>query len=130
MRRCFFFSVGTFIVLAGVVTLGIDRVVLNLRAESGPKRMLDLLKRIQQRISYIALLIEYPTALTHLVQLVSVSSWIAAFLSRHPVLLDELLDPRALYPPPGLKPLQSDLIRRMAAVTDESTPPDNAQITF
>ncbi len=46
MRRCFFFSVGTFIVLAGVVTLGIDRVVLNLRAESGPKRMLDLLTSI------------------------------------------------------------------------------------
>lgn len=46
MRRALFFSIGTFIVLAGVVTLGIDRIVLNLRAESGPKRLLDILSSI------------------------------------------------------------------------------------
>lgn len=46
MRRAFFFSLGTFVTLAGIVTLGIDRVVLNLRAESGPRRMLDLVTSI------------------------------------------------------------------------------------
>jgi len=83
------------------------------------RRVLDLLKCIQQRISYIALLIEYPTALAHLVRLVSVSPWIAAFLSRHPVLLDELLDPRTLYSPPDLKTLQNGLARRLDAIADD-----------
>jgi hypothetical protein len=46
MRRAFFFSLGTFVILAGIVTLGVDRVVLNLRAESGPKRVLDMLTSI------------------------------------------------------------------------------------
>jgi hypothetical protein len=46
MRRAFFFSVGTFVILAGIIALGIDRIVLNLRAESGPERMLDLLTSI------------------------------------------------------------------------------------
>ncbi len=83
------------------------------------RRVLQLLKSIQRRISYLALLLEYPTALNHLIRLVSVSSWIAAFLSRHPVLLDELLDPRTLYTPPGPKTLQADLARRMATVVDD-----------
>lgn len=46
MRRAFFFSVGTFVILAGILALGIDRVVLNLRAESGPKAVLDMLTSI------------------------------------------------------------------------------------
>ncbi len=83
------------------------------------RRVLQLLKSIQRRISYIALLIEYPTALTHLVRLVSVSPWIAAFLSRHPVLLDELLDPRTLYTPPGPQTLRLDLTRRMAVIGND-----------
>ena len=83
------------------------------------QRVLDLLKRIQQRTSYLSLLLEYPTALTHLVRLVAASPWIAAFLSRHPVVLDELLDPRTLYAPPGPETLREGLARRLASVPDE-----------
>ena len=46
MRRAFFFSIGTFVILAGILALAIDRIVLNLRAESGPKLLLDLLTSI------------------------------------------------------------------------------------
>ena len=81
--------------------------------------MLDLLARIEQRISYLALLLEYPTALTHLVRLVGASPWIAAFLSRHPVLLDELLDPRTLYTPPGPETLRQGLVRQLARVPED-----------
>jgi glutamate-ammonia-ligase adenylyltransferase len=35
-----------------------------------------------------------------LIQLAGASPWIASFLAQHPVLLDELLDPRTLYIPP------------------------------
>lgn len=83
------------------------------------QRVLQLLKCIQQRTSYLSLLIEYPTALTHLIRLVGASPWIAAFLSRHPVLLDELLDPRTLYAPPGPKALRAELERKLATVPDD-----------
>ena len=80
------------------------------------QRVLQLLKQIQQRTSYLSLLIEYPTALTHLIRLVDASPWIGAFLSRHPVLLDELLDPRTLYTPPGPDALRTGLARQLASV--------------
>ncbi len=82
-------------------------------------RVLDLLKQIQQRTSYLSLLVEYPNALVHLIRLVSASPWIAAFLRRHPVLLDELLDPRSLYKPPGREALRSGLERHLSAVADD-----------
>jgi glutamate-ammonia-ligase adenylyltransferase len=82
-------------------------------------RVLQLIKSIQQRISYLSLLLEYPNALTHLIRLVGASPWIADFLSRHPVLLDELLDPRTLYAPPGPDALRAGLVRQLAAVPDD-----------
>ncbi|WP_372681801.1 bifunctional [glutamate--ammonia ligase]-adenylyl-L-tyrosine phosphorylase/[glutamate--ammonia-ligase] adenylyltransferase [Desulfosarcina sp.] len=82
-------------------------------------RVLQLLKRIQQRISYLSLLLEYPDAMTHLIRLVSASPWIADFLSRHPVVLDELLDPRTLYAPPGPDALRTGLSRQLATVPDD-----------
>ncbi|MEW5909257.1 MAG: bifunctional [glutamate--ammonia ligase]-adenylyl-L-tyrosine phosphorylase/[glutamate--ammonia-ligase] adenylyltransferase [Thermodesulfobacteriota bacterium] len=76
--------------------------------------ILDLIKTIQRRTSYLALLLENPAALSHLVRLVTVSPWIASFLSSHPVLLDELLDERTLYAPPKIETLKGDLKGRMA----------------
>lgn len=76
-------------------------------------RIVDLLKSIGGRISYFALLLENPDALTHLIQLTEASPWIASFLALHPVLLDELLDPRTLYIPPTVEQIKADLLRRM-----------------
>jgi len=63
-------------------------------------RIIDLIKTVERRTNYLALLLENPPALVHLVKLANASPWIISFLSRHPVLLDELLDPRTLYSPP------------------------------
>ncbi|MBR9979865.1 MAG: bifunctional [glutamate--ammonia ligase]-adenylyl-L-tyrosine phosphorylase/[glutamate--ammonia-ligase] adenylyltransferase, partial [Desulfatitalea sp.] len=79
-------------------------------------RVLDLIRGIQRRSSYFALLLENPAALTHLMQLVGASPWIAKFLSRHPVLLDELLDTRNLYRPPRPHELEAELTQRLAGV--------------
>jgi glutamate-ammonia-ligase adenylyltransferase len=59
-------------------------------------RGLDLLEAISRRAAYLALLQQYPQALTKVAQIVGSSSWAASYLNRHPVLLDELLDPRLL----------------------------------
>jgi [glutamine synthetase] adenylyltransferase / [glutamine synthetase]-adenylyl-L-tyrosine phosphorylase len=79
-------------------------------------RVFDLIRSIQRRTSYLALLLENPTSLTHLVQLVGASPWIARYLSLHPVLLDELLDPRHLYRPPRRRALEDELAQRLAGV--------------
>ena len=59
-------------------------------------RCLDLLEAVSRRAAYLALLTEYPQALTKVAQIAGSSAWAAAYLQRHPVLLDELLDPRLL----------------------------------
>ncbi len=78
------------------------------------RRVIDLIKTIERRTSYLALLLENPTALTHLVKLSHASPWIASFLAQHPVLLDELLDPRTLYLPPEKQEMKTGLRQRMA----------------
>jgi glutamate-ammonia-ligase adenylyltransferase len=79
-------------------------------------RIIDLIKTIERRTSYLALLLENPTVLSHVVKLSNASPWITSFLARHPVLLDELLDPRALYKPPQPNELKTDLHQRLNQV--------------
>jgi len=79
-------------------------------------RIIDLIKTIERRTSYLALLLENPTALSHLVKLCAASPWIASFLARHPVLLDELLDPRTLYLPPKKIEIKDALRQRLDQV--------------
>ena len=59
-------------------------------------RMITLMEAISRRESYLALLAEYPNTLTHVARVCSASPWAADYLTQHPLLLDELLDTRAL----------------------------------
>lgn len=81
--------------------------------EQALDRILNLLRAVQRRSTYFSLFLEHPSALNHLVRLANASPWIMDFLSRHPVLLDELLDPRTLYQPPDREELQEALRRRL-----------------
>lgn len=54
-------------------------------------RLLDFVETIARRSSYLAFMHEHPEALDKLAGLMSQSSWVATYLQRHPVLLDELL---------------------------------------
>jgi glutamate-ammonia-ligase adenylyltransferase len=87
--------------------------------EEALDRILDLLRAVQRRSTYFSLFLEHPSALNHLVRLANASPWIMDFLSRHPVLLDELLDPRTLYQPPDREELQEDIRRRMEGLDPE-----------
>ncbi len=78
------------------------------------RRLADLIRSIERRTSYLALLLEYPAALGHLVKLTDASPWVATFLAQHPVLLDELLDPRTLYRPPAREAIAAELKRRLS----------------
>ena len=61
------------------------------------QRLVQILEAIGRRTSYIALLAENPSVLEQLIQLSSASAWIASWIARHPLLLDELFDPRLLF---------------------------------
>ncbi|MFH2065839.1 MAG: bifunctional [glutamate--ammonia ligase]-adenylyl-L-tyrosine phosphorylase/[glutamate--ammonia-ligase] adenylyltransferase [Pseudomonadota bacterium] len=76
-------------------------------------RITELIKTIEQRTNYLSLLIENPSALKRLVSLSIASPWIIQFLTRHPVLLDELLDTRILYRPPDRQQLADELEKRL-----------------
>ena len=72
-------------------------------------RGLDLLEAISRRAAYLALLQQYPQALQKVAQLVGASSWAAGYLTRHPVLLDELLDARLLESAPDWAAFRAQL---------------------
>ncbi len=82
--------------------------------EAALARTLDLLDAISRRSSYLALLYEYPQALEKVVQLLAASGWAAAYVTRHPLLLDELLDARTLYAAPDWKEFSSGLRAQLA----------------
>jgi glutamate-ammonia-ligase adenylyltransferase len=82
-------------------------------------RIADLIKAIGGRASYLALLLENPGTLDNLIRLSGASSLIANYLARHPVLLDELLDPRTLYAPPKRNELEQELRFRLEQLSDD-----------
>ena len=58
-------------------------------------RFFDLLEAIARRSAYLSILSEYPKALSNVLALLKASQWGAQYLTRHPHLLDHLLNPRA-----------------------------------
>ncbi len=85
-------------------------------------RIINLLEAVIRRSAYLALLIEYPMALSQLVKLCAVSPWIADLITRYPLLLDELLDPRRLYTPIVFAELNEEL-----AIRFQSVEPDDVE---
>ena len=84
-------------------------------------RVLRIVETIARRSAYIALLCERPIALSRFVQLCRASPWIALEIERHPMLLDELIDPGTLYAPLDQAALIGDMDARVANVTPGDT---------
>jgi glutamate-ammonia-ligase adenylyltransferase len=59
-------------------------------------RLLDFFETIARRAAYLALLTEFPHTLERVIRMMSASDWAAKYLTKHPILLDELLDDRSL----------------------------------
>jgi [glutamine synthetase] adenylyltransferase / [glutamine synthetase]-adenylyl-L-tyrosine phosphorylase len=87
-------------------------------ADLALSRILTLLEAVVRRTAYIALLVENPMVLSQLVKLTGVSPWIASLLTRHPILLDELIDPRRLYSPLKRDQLNDDLADQLAHIDE------------
>jgi glutamate-ammonia-ligase adenylyltransferase len=78
-------------------------------------RLLALLETISGRSAYLALLVEHPPVLPRLAQLMGASAWAADYLTRHPILLDELLDSRVLLEEPDWGAWRRELYADLAA---------------
>lgn len=83
-------------------------------------RILDLLEAVSRRPAYLSLLLQYPQALKKLAELASASLWAAHFLQRHPLLLDELLDPRILDAAPDWASFRTSLERTLEAAEPDT----------
>ena len=83
-------------------------------AEATLTRGIAFLEAIASRAAYLALLAEHPEALERVARIIGASSWAAEFITRHPLLLDEVLDDRVLYAPPDLAALGTMLRARLA----------------
>ena len=81
-------------------------------------RLINLLESIGRRTTYLVMLAENPMALTQLVKLCGASAWIAQWIAKHPIVLDELLDPRSLYEPLTPQALAVELRARMSALPE------------
>ncbi|HEY4318628.1 MAG TPA: bifunctional [glutamate--ammonia ligase]-adenylyl-L-tyrosine phosphorylase/[glutamate--ammonia-ligase] adenylyltransferase [Herbaspirillum sp.] len=76
-------------------------------------RLLDFLEAIARRAAYLALLTEYPHTLKRVIRMMHASDWAAKYLTRHPVLLDELLDDRTLKAKPDWQAFAQDCQRQL-----------------
>jgi len=82
-------------------------------------RLIPLLESIMRRSAYMSLLVENPLALSQLIKLCAASTWISSQLARHPILLDSLLDPRALYEVPNREEQKQALIEWVSSASDD-----------
>jgi len=85
--------------------------------------MVLVLEAIGRRSAYFALLNENPAALEHLVSVCASSEFLARLVATHPLLLDELLDPRVFQEAPSRSELAADLTVRLSRV-----PADDAEV--
>ncbi|HEY0846063.1 MAG TPA: bifunctional [glutamate--ammonia ligase]-adenylyl-L-tyrosine phosphorylase/[glutamate--ammonia-ligase] adenylyltransferase [Noviherbaspirillum sp.] len=83
-------------------------------------RLLDFFETIARRAAYLALLTEYPHTLERVIRMMSASDWAAKYLTRHPILLDELLEDRTLKAAPDWPAFALEVQRQLDAVQGDT----------
>jgi glutamate-ammonia-ligase adenylyltransferase len=83
-------------------------------------RGIDLIEAVARRASYLALLAEHPQALERVARIIGASPWAAEYVTRHPLLLDELLDDRVLYAAPDWEAFERSLRAAIAAAAGDT----------
>ena len=84
--------------------------------EEALERLLRVVSAIGGRSAYYALLNENPAARARFITLCGGSEFLASQVAVHPLLLDDLIDPRVMEKPPGRDELAAELDERLAGV--------------
>jgi glutamate-ammonia-ligase adenylyltransferase len=87
-------------------------------ADAALARVLELLEAVARRSVYLSLLCEHDAARQRLVELCAASSWIARFVTHHPILLDELIDPATLFEAPDRETVEAEIGHVLADADD------------
>ncbi len=80
------------------------------------ERLLRLLHAVLRRTAYLVLLDEQVAARRRLVALFAASAWLAERVIEHPLLLDDLFDPRLEQVPDDRGPIDAEIARRLADI--------------
>ncbi|AZG07503.1 bifunctional [glutamate--ammonia ligase]-adenylyl-L-tyrosine phosphorylase/[glutamate--ammonia-ligase] adenylyltransferase [Pigmentiphaga sp. H8] len=111
--------------LAALLPAAVDACAGTKAPAAALVRMFGLIEHIAQRSAYMALLAEYPDTLARVARIFAASDWAAGYLTRHPLLLDELLDWRTLMVEPDLPAMARKLSDELdACVIDGTGAPD------
>ena len=103
-----------------LVPLAVEAAAAEKDPDATLERLIGLLESIARRGAYLALLKEYPQALSQLAAMMSASPWVAQYLTSHPILLDELLDARTLYAEPNWPSAARELRGQMDAAAGDT----------
>jgi glutamate-ammonia-ligase adenylyltransferase len=96
-----------------LATLAVEK-----KPSMGFERVMKMVEAVARRTAYLVLLSENPHAMRQFVHLCTESPFIAEFLSRHPVLLDEMLG--VMRQPPEKSALQEELTQGLLRIGEES----------
>ncbi len=82
------------------------------------QRVMSLIEAVSRRTAYLVLLLENPGALRQVIELCTGSPFITDFISKHPVLLDELLG--GISQPPEKAELRLELQQQLLRIGEEN----------
>jgi len=108
--------------LARLIPAVLETAARTLDPDTALERVLRVIDAVGRRVIYLSLLVENPQVLDHLTRLCAQGAWVTTLLARHPILLDELLDPRHLHPRSDRTELESALAETLAG-----TPADDLE---
>lgn len=101
-----------------LINRALDQASRQTDADVTIARFLDFFDAISRRSSYLSLLSEYPQAMERVAHTLHASRWAADYLTRHPQLLDELLDVEALSADPDWPAFRERVRERLHAAED------------
>jgi glutamate-ammonia-ligase adenylyltransferase len=106
-------------VLDKLIPLLLCRFQKDVDAEQVLTRVLHVFSKVVTRTAYLELLFENEGALKQLIHLCRASSWVADYIAKYPILLDELIDPKLLNNPPQLSAYALELREKMLRIPEE-----------
>ncbi|MBD2795824.1 bifunctional [glutamate--ammonia ligase]-adenylyl-L-tyrosine phosphorylase/[glutamate--ammonia-ligase] adenylyltransferase [Xenorhabdus sp. 18] len=83
------------------------------------ERISPLLLSIVSRTTYLELMLESEQVMVHVIRLCAASPMIASQLAGHPLLLDELLDPKSLYQPLPIEAYRDELYQYLLRIPED-----------
>ncbi|GMR15365.1 MAG: bifunctional [glutamate--ammonia ligase]-adenylyl-L-tyrosine phosphorylase/[glutamate--ammonia-ligase] adenylyltransferase [Gammaproteobacteria bacterium] len=87
-------------------------------ADEVVNRVFDLVSAICRRSAYLSLLLQNPQATDRMLELFAASKRVATAVTRHPALLDELIDPSLGAHPPTREEIQAGIRQAMKSRSD------------